>query len=172
MQRALLAPLASLALILAACADGATTALTAPQGGLSAARGAGAHFIKNATTAQRDGDNLVVSFKEAGLAAGSVETITATATATATYQCVNNGGNVPNDPKKTTVAQQVSASDTFTADQNGNLVGSITVTPPPAPESFSCPNGQNVSGPLDVTYTNVSITDATSGATLPIRGTF
>src|SRR5262245_47510706 len=77
------------------------------------------HFIKNATSATRVGDNLVVSFKEAGLESGSTETITASADATATFQCVNGGGNVPSDPKKTTITTRVSESGEFTADKNG-----------------------------------------------------
>jgi hypothetical protein len=163
--------LSAAALALGACADGTRTPLTGP-GEPIFARGSGAHFIRNATGAEREGDNLIVNFKEAGLPAGSSQLITASALATATYQCVNRGGNVPADPKKTTDASQVSGSGEFTADKNGNVVGFVVIEPPPAPATFSCPNGQNVSGPLDVSFSNVSIKDETSGAFLAIRGEF
>ena len=54
-----------------------------------------AHFIKHATGATLNGSNLVCNFKEAGLAAGSVETLTCNATETVTYECVNGGGKNP-----------------------------------------------------------------------------
>jgi len=101
------------------------------------------HFIKNATSATLSGANLVTNFKEAGLAAGSVETITTNATATTTYECVNGGGKNPSASNKTTTVTQVSQSGQFTADQNGNLVGSQTLSPPTAQQlGFSCPPGQ------------------------------
>lgn len=110
-----------------------------------------------------------MSFKEAGLAAGSVETVTASATGTATYECVNNGGNVPTS--KETVTTTVTKSGTFTADQNGNIVGTLTLMPP-GPGSFSCPPGQTLVGPLNVSYTNVSVTDTTSGASISLPGKY
>lgn len=124
-----------------------------------------AHFIKNATSATLSGSSLVVSFKEAGLPSGAVETVTVTATATTTYECVNGGGNNPKASNKTTTKTDVSASGTFTADQNGNITGSLTLTPPSATAlGFSCPPGQTVTF-VSVTYSNVVITDSTSGAT-------
>jgi hypothetical protein len=129
------------------------------------------HFIKNATTASLDGVNLVVDFKEAGLESGSVETITATAHLDALYQCVNNGGKVPSDPKKTTISSDVSQSDEFTAGKNGNVSDSLTLSPPSAASVLDCPNGQRatlVSG----TWSDVSIEDETSGAFLAIPGSF
>ncbi len=131
-----------------------------------------AHFIKNATNASLSGSNLVVNFKEAGLESGSVETITTTATATTTYECVNNGGHNPSASNKTTTVTDISKSGTFTADKNGNLVGSQTLSPPTAEQlGFSCPPGQTVTF-VGVTYSNVTITDITSGASFAIPGTF
>ena len=131
-----------------------------------------AHFIKNATFATRSGDNLVVQFKETGLESGSVETITASADVTAVFQCVNGGNNVPSDPKKTTIQTRASASGQFGADKNGNVQGSLTINPPSAADvGFSCPNGQTATR-TSVAYSNVSISDATSGATFAIKGTF
>jgi hypothetical protein len=129
------------------------------------------HFIGNATTASPSGTSLVVQFKEAGLPSGAVETIQATAHLDATYQCVNGGGNVPSDPKKTTISSDISASGVFTAGKNGNVTGSLTLSPPAASSVLNCPGGQTatlVSG----TWSNVSISDLTSGAFLAIPGTF
>ncbi|HJZ46681.1 MAG TPA: hypothetical protein VKE41_05930 [Roseiflexaceae bacterium] len=131
-----------------------------------------AHFIKNATSAARSGDSLVVSFKEAGLESGSTETITASATASATFQCVNGGNNVPSDPKKTTVAVRVSKSGEFTADKNGNIEGSLTINPPSAADvGFSCPPGQHATRTA-LSYSNVQIVDEDSGASFAINGSF
>jgi hypothetical protein len=130
------------------------------------------HFIKNATSATLSGSSLVVNFKEAGLPSGAVETVTVSATATTTYECVNNGGKNPKASNKTTTQSPVSTSGTFTADKNGNITGSLTLTPPSASAlGFSCPPGQTVTF-VSVTYTNVVITDSTSGASISFPGRF
>ena len=130
------------------------------------------HFIKNATSASLSGADLVVKFKEAGLPSGAVETITTSATATTTYECVNGGGHNPSASNKTTTVTQVSKTGVFTADKNGNVVGSLTLSPPTATElGFTCPPGQTVTF-VSVTYSNVSITDSTSGASIALPGTF
>src|SRR5215212_695734 len=126
-----------------------------------------AHFIKNATSASVQDNNLVVNFKETGLSAGSAETITVSATGSATYQCFNNGGNHPKAGNKETVSGGLSNTQNFRVDQNGNLVGTITLAPP-GPGDFSCPNGQTLVGPTDVSYTNIVLTDATSGASISL----
>src|SRR5215213_2832987 len=82
----------------------AVVALMAPA--LAAAPTTGnAHFIKSATSASVQNNNLVVNFKETGLSAGSIETLTLNATGTATYQCFNNGGNHPKAGNKETVSE-------------------------------------------------------------------
>jgi hypothetical protein len=124
-----------------------------------------AHFIKSATSASLDGNNLVVTFKEAGLESGSSETVVATADGTATYECFNNGGKHPQAANKETVHAEVSASGEFSADKNGNIVGTLTVQPP-GPGGFSCPSGQTLVGPTNVSYTNIVLTDQDSGATI------
>ena len=139
--------------------------------GAGAASAGNAHFIANATTASASGTSLVVKFKEAGLASGSTETITASAHLEATYSCVNNGNKVPSDPKKTTISTDVSESGEFTAGKNGNVSDSLTLSPPSAASVLDCPNGQRatlVSG----TWSDVSITDHDSGAFLAISGSF
>jgi hypothetical protein len=127
------------------------------------------HFIKNATTASLSGTNLTVSFKETGLPAGSVQTVVASADASATYSCVNNGQNIPADPKKTTVNSRVEASGEFTANRSGNIVGTLTLSPPPS--NLDCPPGQTTTL-IDVTYSNVTVQDLDSGAFLALRGIF
>jgi hypothetical protein len=127
-----------------------------------------AHFIKNLTTGTLSGANLVVNFKEAGLASGATETITVTATITENWFCVNNGGGQPSAKNKNTSTSQGSASGQFTADINGNVTGSLTITAPTTPsDGFTCPSGQNLELG-SVSYTSITITDETSGATLSL----
>src|SRR3954454_222460 len=130
--------------------------------GASAASGS-PHFIKNATSASLSGANLVCKFKEAGLASGSVETVACSATETVAYECVNGGGKNPSASNKKTLVTTVSKSGTFTADKNGNIVGSVTLPPASAASlGFSCPPGQTTTF-VSVKYANVSVTDQTSG---------
>ena len=156
-RRALLALAATAALVLA--------------GSAPALAGGSPHFIKNATTASLEGTSLVVQFKEAGLSSGAVEDVQVTAHVVADYQCINGGGNNPNDPKKATVSSDVSESGVFTAGQNGNLVGSLSVSVPAAATVLDCPNGQTATLTA-FTWSNVRIVDLTSGASLTIKGTF
>jgi hypothetical protein len=59
-----------------------------------------------------------------------------------------------------------------TADKNGNIVGSLTLSPASASSlGFSCPPGQTVTF-VGVSYTNVSVTDVTSGASIALPGSF
>src|SRR5881392_3197554 len=137
--------------------------------GATAASGS-PHFIKNATSASLSGSDLVCGFKEAGLAAGSVETVSCNATEAVTYECVNGGGKNPSASNKHTSVTTVSKSGTFAADKNGNIVGSLTLSPASASSlGFSCPPGQTVTF-VGVTYSNISITDATSGASIALPG--
>jgi phage tail tape-measure protein len=125
--------------------------------------GGSAHFIKSATSASIDSSSgaLVATFKEAGLASGATETIVLSATnATATYQCFNNGGNHPKATNKETVSTSLTSTGTFTADKNGNITGTLSLGTVPAGD-FSCPSGQTLSGPTNVSYTNVSLVDTT-----------
>lgn len=127
------------------------------------------HFVS--ASANLNGTNLVVSFKEAGLGTNQLIDYTASADATATVVCVNKGGANPSASNKTTISGPVSASGTFSSGKNGNVTASLTLMPPPIPDTFSCPNGQR-EATAEVSYTNVSITDTTNGITEPIPGTF
>jgi hypothetical protein len=131
-----------------------------------------AHFIKNATSASISGANLVASFKEAGLESGSVETVRLSATTATAYECVNGGGHNPSASNKRTFVTTSSTSGSFSADRNGNIVGSLTLSPPTAAQlGFSCPSGQTTTF-VGVSYSNVSLTDLTSGASTSLPGTF
>src|SRR5207244_5311858 len=130
------------------------------------------HFIKNATSASLSGADLVCTFKEAGLASGAVETVSCNATENVTYECVNGGGKNPSASNKHTFATTVSKSGTFTADKNGNIVGSLTLSPASAASlGFSCPPGQTTTF-VSVSYSTVSAVDQTSGAAISLSGTF
>lgn len=124
------------------------------------------HFIS--ASAARSGDNLVVKWKEAGLGDNLRIDYEASATATREDSCVNKGGNIPEDPKKTTTVAQVKAAGTFDV-KNGSVNGTLTLSPPPT--TLTCPKGQTATL-ISLTYTNVSITDLTNGITEPIPGTF
>jgi hypothetical protein len=139
---------------------------------VSTALAGNAHFIKSATSATLSGANLVVTFKEAGLESGSVETITVSAHAETTYQCRNGGGKNPDAANKTTTASDLSTSGEFAAGKNGNLVGALTVSPPSAAAlGFACPPGQTVEF-VSITYANVQVADEDTGAALALAGVF
>ena len=114
---------------------------------------------------------MVVQFKEAGLGANQNINYTASGDATATYVCVNKGGGNPSASNKTNVSGPVSTSGTFNSGKNGNVNGSLTISPPPPPSTFSCPKGQR-QALAQVTYTNVAINDTTNGVSDSIPGTF
>lgn len=136
---------------------------------MSPAAAGSPHFIKNHTTASPSGFDLNVSFKEAGLESGSVETITASADLDASYQCVNNGGHNPDDAKKTVLHFQPTASGEFEASKNGNVEGTLTLTAPEAGAVLDCPNGQTATLTA-VTWSNATVTDEDTGAFLAIDG--
>jgi hypothetical protein len=147
----------------------ALSALTTVIGAAPAFAG-NAHFIKNATSASLSGSTLNASFKEAGLESGSVETVTLSATESVTYECVNNGGKNPSASNKHTFLTTGSVSGQFSADRNGNIVGSLSLSVASASSlGFSCPSGQTVTL-VSVTYSNISIADSTSGASTTTGG--
>src|SRR3954454_7903406 len=113
-MRKLLMMLAASMTVAALVATGATAASGSP------------HFIKNASSASLSGANLVCKFKEAGLASGSVETVSCNATESVAYEGVNGSAKNPSASTKKTFATTTSKSSTFTADKNCNIVGSLT----------------------------------------------
>jgi hypothetical protein len=126
------------------------------------------HFIANATECTEVGLTLVCDFKEAGLASGITVTIQVSVFASREDSCVNNGQQIPNDPKKTTTAATVTASGQFTSGKNGSVVDDLTVSLPPT--SLSCPPGQTATLISSNFVPNATITDLTSGATISVGG--
>lgn len=119
-------------------------------------------------SAERSGTSLVISFREIGLGNADI-TYSATANATAVYSCVNGGGTVPSDAKKTTVAGAVQAGGTFTA-KNGTVDESLTLTAP-GPGTFKCPKGQDRTL-ISATYNNVTLTDTTNNVVASLGGPY
>jgi hypothetical protein len=124
------------------------------------------HFVK--ASASRQGNSLVVSFKEAGLGNNQTVTIQASADFTRTDSCVNKGGKVPSDPKKTVTQGTTSKSGSFTSDKNGNINGSLTLT---TSTTLQCPPGQRATL-LSLSFSNVRVSDLTNGVSRSISGTF
>lgn len=140
-------------------------------GAASADHGGNPHFIENATSVSTSGSTLTVQFKEAGLAGGSTVNIELNADLTAEYSCVNRGGKVPSDPKKTVIDPNLTASDDFSVAKNGSLSASLTISAPAAATVLNCPGGQTaelVSG----TWSNVIVEDVDHGVSLNIGGPF
>jgi len=134
----------------------------------SPALAAAPHFVRADATGPNADGTLTVTFKIAGLGDTVTTTVTASADATALYACRNNGGNFPSDPKKQLVSGPVSASGEFTSGKNGQITGSLTLSPPAS--TLDCPSGQHVVL-ARVSYTNVAVSEPNAG-TEPIPGTF
>lgn len=126
-----------------------------------------AHFIASQTSVSSSGTSLTVKFKEAGLESGSTVTIQVSAHLDMTVQCVNGGGKVPSDPKKTTISSDISQSGEFTAAKNGNITGSLTVSAPSPASVLSCPGGQKATT-TSLVWSNVRIDDLDTGAHLDL----
>jgi hypothetical protein len=114
----------------------------------------GPHFVDDTVTATRTGDTLTVSGKEAGLGGEPQVHIVVTATAA----CINPGGNHPKAANK----ESVSAEGDFPV-QNGKAYFTLAVTAVFQP---SC------SPPMTVVFSDVTVTDQTSGITTTLPGTF
>ena len=110
------------------------------------------HFVT--ADASRSGNTLTVDFKEAGLGNEAQVHVVLSATAL----CINNGGKHPKAVNKSSV----NAAGDFPV-QNGKAEGSLSVTATFQPECAP---------PMTVQFTDVTLTDQTSGATADIPGTF
>jgi hypothetical protein len=126
------------------------------------------HFLfANASVSSTTGA-LTVNFKDAGLGTGttSVAITLHVNTASATYQCFNNGGNHPKAGNKETVSHSLTVTGNFPV-RNGSTTGSLS-TGPPDPGGFTCPSGQTLFLVGTVTYSGITVSDAsgnTAGAT-------
>jgi hypothetical protein len=146
-------------MLVVAAAVTATAALAVP-----AALAVNAHFISASASLNNDG-TLTANFKEAGLGTNQNIDYALTADGTATYVCVNKGGANPSAQNKTTVNGPVSATGSFNSGKNGNVTGSLTVSPPPS--NISCPKGQTLQL-ASASYDNVTLTDVTNGISVSL----
>lgn len=112
------------------------------------------HFINSAFSIARDGNTLTVSGKEAGL--GDEAQIQVVLSATAL--CINPGGKHPKAANK----ESVSAQGTFPV-QNGKADFELSVAAVFQPDC---------SPPMEVRFTDVTVTDMTNGLTRSFAGTF
>ena len=122
--------------------------------GAHAAYAGSPHFVSNTVSVSRTDNSLTVSGKEAGLGDEAQVHIVVTATAA----CINPGQNHPKAANK----QSVSAAGDFPV-QNGKADFSLTVTATFQP---------NCSPPMTVVFSNVTVTDTTSGISKSFSGTF
>ena len=112
--------------------------------------------------------NLTVAFKEAGLAANTLIDYELTATANVTYESVNNGNNHPQASNKEQLVSEVTEPGQFSSGKNGNVTGSLTVSPPPS--TLTIPSGQSLQ--LQVTYTNIKLFDTTKHEEIDVPGSY
>lgn len=129
------------------------------------------HFVK--ASAAPSGFDISVTFKEAGLPSGSVETVQASADFVAVFQCINGGNKNPSATNKSEESGSSTVSGTFSADKNGNINGSLTIlAPTTSNNALVCPNGQREQL-SQITWNGVTLDDLTSGAhtTIPLSFT-
>jgi hypothetical protein len=119
-----------------------------------AALAGSAHFINNAFSISRSDNTLTVTGKEAGL--GDEAQIHVVLNATAL--CINPGGNHPKAANK----ESVSAAGDFPV-QNGKADFTLSVTAVFQPDCTP---------PMEVRFTDVTVTDTTNGLTHSFSGTF
>ena len=127
-------------------------AFTALMIGATSAWAGSPHFVS--VTATRSGSSLVVSFKEAGL--GNEPQVHVVVTATA--ECINGGGNHPKAANK----ESVSSAGDFPV-QNGKAEGSLTLTASFTPQC---------SPPMTIRFSNITVTDTTSGVSTKLSGRY
>lgn len=129
---------------------------------LGCAKKAGSpHFVGKVTAVlAKDGQSVMVNWKEAGLGNNQNIDYEASAAGVATYVCVNAGGQCPNAANKVTVSGPVVATVTLSSGQNGQIVGSLVLLPPGA-GTFSCPGDQTLTL-ADVSYSDILLEDVTN----------
>lgn len=122
------------------------------------------HFVGRITaTLSLDSQNVLVTWKEAGLGNNVNIEYEASAQGTATYVCVNAGGQCPNADNKTTVSGPVVATVTLSSGQNGTIEGSLVLSHPGAGD-FVCP-GNQILTLAEISFTDIVIMDLTNSIT-------
>jgi len=133
------------------------------------------HFI-SASSALGSAGELTASFKEAGLGDNVTITVELSTDANAQYTAINKGGNKPQGQPFQVPPITLTASGDFSSGKNGNVVGSLTIQPPPPPQDFlDAVKSPNWVAQLDVSYQNVTLTDMTNGVSVGLAsqsGTF
>jgi hypothetical protein len=131
------------------------------------------HFIGSASASVDTSTGaLVVSFKEAGLGTNQLITYEVDAVATGQYQWFNHGGNKPQGQPFQFGPILVSGTGTFDSGQNGNVVGTITVSPPPpSADVLAAGAGKNWTLQLTVTWSSISLTDTTNNVVATVSPT-
>jgi hypothetical protein len=125
------------------------------------------HFVGTAKATPNPDHSVSITWKIAGLSAGSFVDVRASAsTVEATVQCKNPGGNDP--PAKKVTIPGLTATGTFgPAPKNGNLVDTIILGPPTVTvDDAKCTNGNQQGWTVNlisVTYTGLSLTSPTAG---------
>ena len=105
--------------------------------------------------------DVVVSWKEAGLAGNQNIAYVASAWANAIYVCVRQDGTCSGGCDFWNVEAPVSAAGTFVSGKNGSITASL-ILEPPVPEECLCMGTLTLS---KVSYSNIQITDQTNNIT-------
>ena len=105
--------------------------------------------------------DVVVSWKEAGLAGNQNIAYVASAYVTATYVCITQGGACISGSNQLTVQGPVTATGTFASNKNGSITASL-ILEPLVPGDFSCNGALRLS---EISYSNIQITDTTNNIT-------
>jgi putative peptide zinc metalloprotease protein len=133
----------------------------------SSASAASSSAAASSASASGGSGRTTVNITAAGRVPGSTEYIQASATATTTYACADGDGQIP-DPsnEQTTTSTVRSAVQRFTADENGNISGTLTLSPPSAESNtLVCAQGQTE------TLQNVAYSDAVGKTVTPTAAT-
>jgi hypothetical protein len=122
------------------------------------------HFI-SATSGINAAGALVVNFKEAGLGDNQNIDYALTGDVSATFGYVNKGGNVvQGEPWGAT--DVVLATGTFSSGKNGQVTATLTSDAPAL--NLKQPSGKGWNLVYDISYTNLVLTDTTSGAFIAV----
>jgi hypothetical protein len=122
---------------------------------------ANVHFVGAASSVDSSTGALVVVFKEAGLGTDEAVDMSLTGTANATYQWINRVGRRVGTPY--IVNEPFSVSGTFFSDTNGLIEATLTADAPSAEEFLSTRHAANWTPLLQVSYSDVVVTDTTNG---------
>jgi len=132
---------------------------------------ANAHFVPGGTSSAVNTSTgaLTVNFHEAGLGSNEAVDITLSGDAAAIYQWFNKGGNRPMGVPFN-VNETFAVSGTFFSAQNGQIDGSLSVSPPSVDTFLATNHAANWIPVLSVSYTNVVVTDTTNGVSTADAG--